>query len=167
MRWIELENVRRDRIAPDFRLTTAGGDPVTRTQYRHRRILALLFWPDPAADDAHAVLADLAARGDQLDLAAAVPYVISGTADVNSPIPVLADPGGTARAGYAALFPAADRPAAGAPFVVLLDRFGGPYYGGTGPLDPAATAQEIEDHIWIIAYDCPECVVPEWPASSM
>jgi hypothetical protein len=167
MRWIELENVRRDRIAPDFRLATAGGETITRTQYRQKRILALLFLPDPASQAALAALADLAGRADQLDLAATVPYVIAPSAIPSSPIAVLADPDGSARADYIAQFPPGERPAPDAPFVVLLDRFGGPYYGGLGTLDGSATAQEIEDHIWIIAYDCPECVVPEWPASSM
>lgn len=157
MRWIELEHPRRDRVTPDFRLTSSEGETVTRAQHRQKQHLALIFAPDPAHEEVQRTLASIARQRDSLRRAPAHAYAISArAAQTGSPLPLLADPGDAVRHAYAALFPADERPANDETFIVIADRYGAPQYGGLAPLNPDMVGDEVEERIWTIAYDCPE-----------
>jgi len=156
MHWHELGRTRSGLVAPDFALRSGTGETITRTQFRQRTHLVLFFVPRDAAQTPAAPLRALGASRERFDEVSAHAFAI---AEVPAGAPefawLLADPGGAVRASYAALFPEGHEPDADEPFVVVLDRYGAPWYAGHGALDDAAIDEALTK-LWAIEYDCPE-----------
>ncbi|MCC6800928.1 MAG: hypothetical protein IT325_12495 [Anaerolineae bacterium] len=156
MHWHELGRVRSGMVAPDFALISGSGDIVTRSQYRQRSHLALFFIPASGAATVAPVVDLLTARGASFDEASARAYAIAPQPDpANGSRLLLADPGDTARAAYADLFPEGDEPGPDEPFALVLDRYGKPWYAGHGAIDEAAVDEALTK-LWAMEYDCPE-----------
>lgn len=155
MRWFEPDHALHKSVAPDFNLTTPAGQAVTRSQFRQKQHLILVFLPAPGAMPT--LLTELAPQQAELAQAGAVIYVVSppGTEPADLPLPHLIDPGSAVRARYAALAPEqvgalSDESA----FVMMLNRYGVLEYVGCDLAEDSATADDILARMWSVAYQC-------------
>jgi peroxiredoxin len=156
MHWISLRWGCRERLVPDFRLKTSGGEEVVRSQFRQRSHLVLLFLPEPAAPEAQQLMADLVALAPKFRENDAVIYALSANpAHGALPIPVLHDPEDVVRGRFASLLEQ-ELPEAGEPFLVILDRFGSLSDAARGPLGQAELAKETLSWVQGIQHECPE-----------
>ncbi|MEW6578403.1 MAG: hypothetical protein AB1435_04325 [Chloroflexota bacterium] len=157
MIWIEFGPAGRQYGAPDFRLTSAEGEVVSRVQFRQHEHLILLFLPVSMQPPTGEALQRLASARDDLAGASAAVYAL-GTSPLArpAPLPLLVDADGAVRQRYAALFPPDQRPASDEPFVVILDRYGAPAYARRGLPDAGAINEELLTRVWGLEYECPE-----------
>ena len=155
MRWIEFGPAARRHAAPSFELAPPDGAPITRSQFRAKTQLVLVFAPDSAQPDAKRLLQSLAARGDAL---AEVPEPLRDqpAAPGEAAIPVLVDRQGRVSQAYRDLFPPGEAPPESEPFVFVLDRYGTPGFAGYGLGAPDEDADAILARVWGLAYECPE-----------
>ena len=157
MRWIEFGPAARRHAAPEFQLALPDGTPVTRSQYRSKRQLVLVFAQDHAQPDVHRLLQSLAAQSDELAEVPAAVYAISpNSAPPTTAIPVLVDHHSRVRHAYDDLFPSGESPSGDEPFVFILDRYGTPGFAGYGIAVADDDAGTILTHSWGLAYECPE-----------
>ena len=157
MRWIEFGPAARRSAAPSFELALPDGTPVTRSQYRSKAQLVLVFAEDHAQPDVDRLLQSLAARHDEFTEVPAPVYAVSPDAPPGATaIPVLVDRQGQVGDAYRDLFPPGDSPADGEPFVFVLDRYGTPGFAGYGLSAPDEDAEAILTRVWGLAYECPE-----------
>lgn len=155
MEWIELGWGCRERMAPDFRLPAADGGEVTRSEFRQRRHLVLLFLPDTAAPAAQRLAAAFHGLAPRLARAEGLVYAIA-PAPTPLPIPLLLDRDGAVRQRYADFLPDTATPAPDAPFLVILDRFGGLAEVALGELARERVAHEALDWVRGLQHECPE-----------
>lgn len=156
MRWIEFGPAARRHAAPSFELAPPDGAPITRSQFRAKTQLVLVFATDLAQPDAKRLLQSLAARGDALAEVPAAAYAISPAAPGEAAIPVLVDRQGRVSQTYRDLFPPGEAPPESEPFVFVLDRYGTPGFAGYGLAAPDEDAEAILARVWGLAYECPE-----------
>ena len=157
MTWIEFGPAGRQYGAPDFRLASTEGEVVSRTQFRQRTHLVLLFLPaslPPATGEALQRLA--AARNDLAEASAALYALGVSSLAYRAALPLLVDADGAVRQAYAALFPPDQCPASDEPFVVILDRYGAPAYARRGLPDAGTISEELLTRTWGLEYECPE-----------
>lgn len=157
MRWIEFGPAARQHAAPSFELALPDGVPVTRSQFRSKRRLILVFARDLSEPGARRLIQSLAARSNELEEIPASAYVISpDTAPTTTPLPVLNDRHGRVSRAYRELLPPDEQLADGELFVFILDHYGAPGFAGHSPSEPDEAAEAIVTRTWGLAYECPE-----------
>ena len=146
--------------APDFQLTASDGQPVTRSQFRQKKHLVLVFLPDPEMPNSQPLINALAAAHDELAQASAAVYLISAHEPADPlPLPLLIDPEGAVRQVYATLFHAALAPVSAAPadhdsFLVILNRYGVLEFAGRDLDNAASVTEDVVTRVWGLEYQC-------------
>jgi peroxiredoxin len=104
-------------LAPAFTLPSNDGQPITRSQYRNKAGLLLIFVPSLADPSVAALLEQVAKDTERYSKLRAKVYIISHTPG-NAPLPVLTDADGTTWRAYSGQ----SAPGYG---VFVLDKYGG------------------------------------------
>jgi AhpC/TSA family protein len=146
--------LERNAPIPQFRLTQAASDrEVTPWDLKGRRALVLAFLHDGCPECA-GFAEDLAARGDQFQVADATVYAIASAAV--PPLPTLLDPSGDVTRAYLG-------PDGEVPTVVLADRYGAAWAAYGGLAHDLPSVGELAATAWHMALSCADCAVPVWP----
>ncbi len=153
MSWLDFGPQAQQVSAPDFRLQTPDGAPITRRGFHSRAHLVLCFLPETLSAADRTRLQRLAQAQDDIVGATAHLYALTAQAHTFSfALPLLLDPDRAVRRSYAALFPPEQTPAEDEPFVVILDRYGAPAFASANLPD----ADEVLTRLWGLQYECPE-----------
>jgi len=163
MKRVRFPGAQRRAPAPNFRLDSAAGEPVTLADYRDRSNLVLFFAGGVDDETLRRAMDNFYER--RFDYQAQNARVLAIVDAPRDEIPaegpearfaaVLADPGGSTRATYAGLLP--DEIDDGAALFFVLDRYGTAHVAflSDQPDDPAIQ-DEFIDWLFGIELECPE-----------
>jgi hypothetical protein len=144
----------RNEPLPQFRLTEAATDAeFAPWDVKGRRALVLAFLHADCPECA-AFAEEVAARGDQFQVADANVYAVAPKRI--DALPTLVDPDG----GVARTYLGEDGEV---PTVVLADRYGAAWAAYPGFAHDLPTVGELAATAWHMALQCADCAVPVWP----
>jgi hypothetical protein len=145
--------LEKDRVVPGTRMTDASGAEVSMRDFRQRFALAVCFLHDGCESCASYAGKLAEVEGDL------------GEVDARA-IAVLSEPGilalavwidGRARARQRFLGPAAELPV-----ILVVDRYGAALRSFPSPGHAFPPPDEVVATLRHLAFQCPECGVPEW-----